>query len=218
MRLARHASALLAAVVCLAAASASGQSQPIQLWNGAAPGSESWAQHERVVTDTPLGTVVFNVVTPTLTAFLPDNSKAAGTGVIIAPGGAFVALAIDLEGNDLARWLQERGIAAFLLKYRLIEKTGEGIPQLDQDEAARYGIADAVQAVKLVRARAAEWSVRGDRVHGLGPGRHRGAWTDRQVRRGARIGRLQTRVSHLQRRWTWLRNAEAGHDERSLDR
>jgi hypothetical protein len=43
------------------------------------------------------------------------RGKATGTGVVIAPGGAFVALAIDLEGTTLARWLQEKGIAAFLL-------------------------------------------------------------------------------------------------------
>ncbi len=50
-----------------------------------------------MIENTPLGTVIFNVVTPTLTAYLPDRSKATGTGIIIAPGGAFVALAIDLE-------------------------------------------------------------------------------------------------------------------------
>src|SRR5215831_6175205 len=91
------------------------QGQTVNIWPGAAPGSENWKQQERSVTDTPIGTVVFNVVAPTLTAYLPDQSNATGTGVIIAPGGAFVALAIDLEGNRVARWLQERGIAAFVL-------------------------------------------------------------------------------------------------------
>jgi acetyl esterase/lipase len=55
------------------------------------------------------------VVTPTLTVYLPERTKATGTGVIIAPGGAFVALAIDLEGYNVARWLQEKGIASFVL-------------------------------------------------------------------------------------------------------
>jgi hypothetical protein len=49
----------------------------------------------------------------------------------VAPGGAFVALAVDLEGHRVARWLQERGIAAFVLKYRLVEKRGDGIPSLE---------------------------------------------------------------------------------------
>ncbi|HSD31528.1 MAG TPA: hypothetical protein VLB49_06430, partial [Gemmatimonadales bacterium] len=95
-----------------------GNSQTMRIWPGVAPGSEHWTQQERTVENTPIGAVVFNVVTPTLTAYLPERSKATGAGVIIAPGGAFVALALDLEGVAVARWLQERGIAAFVLKYR----------------------------------------------------------------------------------------------------
>jgi acetyl esterase/lipase len=116
-----------------------------------------------------LATVVFNVVTPTLTAYLPEKTKATGTGVIIAPGGAFVALAIDLEGNNVARWLQERGIAAFVLKYRLMEKRGEGIPAgMNMDEAGKFGIADGIQAIKVVRQHAAEWGVAPDKIGFIG--------------------------------------------------
>ena len=143
--------------------------QSVDIWPGAAPGSETWTQKETTVEDTPLGAVVFNVVTPTLTAYLPEKAKATGTGVIIAPGGAFVALAIDREGRDIARWLQERGVAAFVLKYRIMEKRGEGIPKgMDMDAAARYGIADGVQALKVVRQRAAQWGVSPDRVGFMG--------------------------------------------------
>src|SRR6266851_9594592 len=85
--------------------------QTLKIWPGIAPGSETWTQEERVEKNTPIGTVVFNVVTPTLTVYLPERTKATGTGIIIAPGGAFVALAIDLEGHDVARWLQAKGIA-----------------------------------------------------------------------------------------------------------
>jgi hypothetical protein len=95
------------AFVFLIFCSGSVGSQVVNLWPGVAPGSEKWTQKELVVENTPLGTVVFSVVTPTLTAYLPERAKATGTGVIIAPGGAFVALAIDLEGNDVARWLQK---------------------------------------------------------------------------------------------------------------
>jgi acetyl esterase/lipase len=143
--------------------------QPVNIWPGAAPGSEHWTQKERVIENTPVGTVVFNVVTPTLTAYLPERGKATGTGVIIAPGGAFVALAISLESNDVARWLQERGIAAFVLKYRIMEKRGEGIPaNMDMDEAGKYGIADGIQSLKVVRQHAAEWGVSPDRVGFMG--------------------------------------------------
>ena len=147
----------------------SARSQVVNIWPGVAPGSESWTQKERVVENTPLGTVIFNVVTPTLTAYLPERSKATGTGVIIAPGGAFVALAVDLEGRNVARWLQERGIAAFVLKYRIVEKRGEGIPSnMDMDEAGKYGIADGIQALKVVRQHASEWGVSPDRVGFMG--------------------------------------------------
>ncbi|HEX4965361.1 MAG TPA: alpha/beta hydrolase [Thermoanaerobaculia bacterium] len=118
--------------------------------------------------NTPLGTVVFNVVTPTLTAYLPERAKATGTGVIIAPGGAFVALAIDLEGNEVARWLQAKGIAAFVLKYRILEKRGEGIPAMNMDEAGQYGIADGIQALKVVRQHAAEWRLSPGRIGFMG--------------------------------------------------
>ena len=119
--------------------------------------------------NTPLGTVIFNVVTPTLTAYLPEPAKATGTGIIIAPGGAFVALAIDLEANQIARQLQEKGIAAFVLKYRILEKRGEGIPaSLNMDEAGQYGIADGIQALKVVRRHAAEWGVSPGRIGFLG--------------------------------------------------
>jgi acetyl esterase/lipase len=153
-------------LVCSARAQ---QQQVVNIWPGVAPGSENWTQKERVIENTPVGTVVFNVVTPTLTAYLPEPKRATGTGVIIAPGGAFVALAISLESQEVARWLQERGIAAFVLKYRIMEKRGEGIPaNLNMDEAGRYGIADGIQALKVVRQRAAEWGVAPDRVGLMG--------------------------------------------------
>jgi acetyl esterase/lipase len=157
------------ALVFLMPGSGSAAPQVVNVWPGVAPGSEKWTHKERVVENTPLGTVIFNVVTPTLTAYLPERSKATGTGVIIAPGGAFVALAIDLEANQVARWLQEKGIAAFVLKYRLLEKKGEGIPpSLNMDEAGQYGIADGIQALKVVRQHVAEWGLSPDRVGIMG--------------------------------------------------
>jgi len=163
----RRARGLLAFAGLMLSASSAG-SQVVKIWPGAAPGSEAWTQKEKTVEGTPLGTVIFNVVVPTLTAYLPERAKATGTGVIVAPGGAFVALAVDLEGNGVARWLQRRGIAAFVLKYRILEKRGEGIPEMNMDEAGRYGIADGIQALKVVRQHAAEWGLSPRRVGFLG--------------------------------------------------
>jgi len=163
----RRARGLLASACLMLSASSAG-AQVVKIWPGVAPGSEAWTQKEKTVEGTPLGTVIFNVVVPTLTAYLPERAKATGTGVIVAPGGAFVALAVDLEGNGVARWLQQRGIAAFVLKYRILEKRGEGIPEMNMDEAGRYGIADGIQALKVVRQHAAEWGLSPQRVGFLG--------------------------------------------------
>ncbi len=160
----RTALAIGAAFLCAGLAGA----QTIDLWPGTAPGSEHWTQKEVTYENTPVGTVVMNVVHPTITAYLPTSSSATGAGVIIAPGGGFVALAMSRGGIDLAQWLQKRGVAAFVLKYRTIEKRGEGIPNMDQDTAARYGIADGIQALEVVRRHAAEWRVDPKRVGIIG--------------------------------------------------
>lgn len=164
----RTAACIAGALAFIVPTACSADSEVVRIWPGVAPGSENWTHTERVAEDTPIGTVVFNVVTPTLRAYLPEPTNATGTGVIIAPGGAFVALAIDLEGNQVARWLQQKGIAAFVLKYRTMEKRQEGIPTMNMDEAGKYGIADGIQALKVVRRHAAKWGLSPDRLGFLG--------------------------------------------------
>ena len=155
--------------VALAVGSASAQTTPIALWPGAAPGTESWTQKEITITNTPIGTVVLNVVRPTLTSYLPDPSRATGTSVIIAPGGYCVALAMDVEGTGLARSLQAHGIAAFILKYRIIEKKQQGPPtNIDMDQACKYGMADGIRAVAVVRSHADQWHLSPKKVGFIG--------------------------------------------------
>jgi acetyl esterase/lipase len=155
-----------AAIVALVSSGA--RAQTIRIWPGVAPESEHWKQKEQTFTNTPLGTVIIDVVTPTLTAYLPPPGKRTGTGVIIAPGGGFVALAVDIEARELATWLQQRGIAAFVLKYRTVEKLQSGIPEMDMDTAGRYGIADGIQALKVVRRHAREWGISPGKVGIIG--------------------------------------------------
>jgi acetyl esterase/lipase len=158
-------SLLVAAVLVSSFTSAQ---NPIKLYPGTAPGSEHWTQKE-ISVDTPYGTVLQNVSIPTITPYLPDKGKANGTAVIVAPGGACIGLAIEHEGTSVARWLQDKGFAAFVLKYRIPGKKGEGIPAgMNFDEACKYGIADGIQAVKLVRQHAGEWGISPDRVGFLG--------------------------------------------------
>lgn len=125
-------------------------------------------------------TLARNVTRPTLTPFLPDPAKATGVAVIVAPGGGFVSLAMDIEGWDVARWLADHGVAAFVLKYRVIPSPADPV-ELRRWEAGRRDARgageipvfqpaadDAAEAVRLVRARAAEWRVDPGRVGLIG--------------------------------------------------
>jgi len=170
---------LMAAISFTSARAQEVKQTVINLWPGVAPGSEQWKQPETVLGFGDMERIV-NVTTPTLTAYLPDPSTATGTAVIIAPGGGFVFLGINSEGHDVAKWLVARGIAAFVLKYRTVQIEGQNEAQLNQSGGARfgaqlrnlvliaedgkYGIADGIQAVKVVRAHAAEWSISPNRI------------------------------------------------------
>lgn len=156
----------------------------IPLYKGVAPGSETHKQKEkwaRVSDDY----VARNVTRPTLTPFLPAKDKANGTAVIVVPGGGFQVLAMKNEGIDVARYLSDHGIAAFVLKYRLRptpesdqemqaemnkRMTGEDRPRGDRPppSAPPLALDDAQQALRMVRNRAAEWSVDPDRVGMIG--------------------------------------------------
>ncbi len=151
----------------------------INLWPGVAPGSEQWKQQETVLGSGNNRTIM-NVTTPTLTVYQPAPPAATGTAVIIAPGGGFVNLSIDSEGHDVAKWLVARGFTAIVLKYRTVQLEGQDAAQLGQSASARFGaqlrniplidedgkpgIADGIQAVKVVRAHAAEWGISPDRI------------------------------------------------------
>jgi len=178
-RTVKRACVLLVAVTFCATASGAPQSHAVlQLWPGIAPGSENARQVEKIST-APFS-MVRNVVAPTLTVYRPEAAHATGAGVIIAPGGAFRFLSIDSEGHDVARWLVERGIAAFVLKYRVIatpendaemwtelrQVLGSGVRDFDED--AKLGIADGLQALKLVRERAHEWGLFSNRIGFMG--------------------------------------------------
>ena len=94
---------------------------------------------------------------PTLTPFLPDPAKATGAAIVICPGGGYGGLA-DHEGSQYARWLNEQGVAGFVLKYRL-GSAGYRHPVMLQD---------AARAVRIVRARAKEWQLDDKRIGLMG--------------------------------------------------
>ena len=105
------------------AAQSKTQSKPtIPIWPGKAPGSEDWTFSE-IVMEGPGGSKTYsNVVDPTLTAYLPDAAKANGAAIILCPGGAMRMLGFA-EPERTAEWLNPKGIAAFILKYRVVPNT-----------------------------------------------------------------------------------------------
>ena len=131
-----------------------------------------------------------NISTATLTPFLPDPENATGAAVIVAPGGAFLWLSMGNEGWEVAEALAARGIAAFVLKYRLrptperledFEKTMNelfaGIAEDDDSQAPRRRrefpfpadqVADAEAAYAMIVSRAAEWRVDPQRIGMMG--------------------------------------------------
>jgi len=174
----------------------------LRLWPGKAPGSENWTVPESI-TSRGGSRVATNVSDPTLTVYLPDSAKANGAAIVVAPGGALQALSLDSEGSQVAAWLNSKGIAAFVLKYRLRQQeaggdnpggpppgargggpAGASVPRQEitivkgnanpapgdavLNEVLRMGVADAQQALRLVRKNAAEWRVDPKRVGMMG--------------------------------------------------
>ena len=159
---------------------ANAEPQVIALWPGGAPGSESWTQKETISAMQSGLKVIRNVSQPTLTAYLPDPQIATGTAVVVCPGGAFHFLAYEHEGTQVAAWFNSRGIAAFLLKYRLIPTSDDFEAEVERrlgnrDEMAEQMrtvgplvLADGQQAVRLVRQRVAEWGIAANRIGIMG--------------------------------------------------
>ncbi len=155
------------------------QERVIRLYDGPAPGSENWTQEEKENSQNSWRTrVVYNVAKPTLTVFLPDPANATGTAVVICPGGGFFALSIDSEGFDVARWLSAKGVACFVLKYRLVEcKTDDPTTELMAKwsklgeivtPVIKLAMADGQAAVGYVRQHAKEYHLSSDRIGIMG--------------------------------------------------
>src|SRR5881398_143602 len=185
LRLGTRLVAVGIAVACTLAAPAAAQNdkmtpmaapaQPgaIVLGTGPMPGAtapESWhRQYGRAFAR--------NVTVATLTPFLPDPARATGAAVIVAPGGGFRTLSMENEGWGVARALAARGVAAFVLKYRLIQ-TPADMPAFERSMAEMFAgaarppnpsnprpaflslapqLADSSAAFALIRSRAAQW-------------------------------------------------------------
>ena len=113
---------LFAAAILACAADAAAQTpQEIRLWPGKAPGSENWSVPEATTTSPSGDRTISNVSDPSVTVYLPSANTATGAAVVVAPGGALRVLGWDGEGVKVAQWLNTRGIAALVLKYRTLQ-------------------------------------------------------------------------------------------------
>ena len=174
-------SACVLTATTLMAPSAFAQSV-IPLYPGDAPGSPPQANQEKQYFSRAWNTeVVTNVSRPTLTVYKPTGGVSTGSAVIICPGGGFMALSIENEGNQAATYLAARGMTAFVLRYRLMPTEGdatEDFGRLLQNDRARFdqmvakavpiAIEDGMAAVAFVRQHAAEYGVSPDRVGIMG--------------------------------------------------
>jgi acetyl esterase/lipase len=185
-------------LVLLIPVTSQAQQQIIPVWTGIAPGSEGWTQEEVPYQNDQKQQMIRNVVTPTLTVYLPEADKANGTAVIVCPGGGFRFLSWQTEGTEVAEWLAAKGVTAFVLKYRTMN-TGStpeefqkalislyteigaatnpensGKPEANilsnksMSEACKLAQEDGRQAIRLIRERCLEWGIKPGRIGIIG--------------------------------------------------
>jgi acetyl esterase/lipase len=140
---------LLSFFFCIAAG-AQAQTTVIPLWPEGVPNARANPGPEKLN-----GDFISNVSEPTLT-YYPATGHAAGTAVIVAPGGGYEFLAAAHEGRQYAQWLSSLGVAAFVLKYRLADY-GHPAP-----------LQDVLRAIRTVRAHASDYGVAPDRIGVIG--------------------------------------------------
>ncbi len=138
---------LVLIAVFMASAAFAQEKTIIHLWPGQVPG-ENTPKHPAVVTPDSSNQVIrlTDVTDPTLTVFSPVVPNSSGAAVIVCPGGGYQILAENLEGNEIAEWLNKMGYTAFVLQYRVPKKKAGALQ-------------DVQRAIRIVRSRAQEWKL-----------------------------------------------------------
>ena len=134
----------------------------LKLWPDGIPGSISGSDYKEVSTvENGIITRWIKVTDPSLTVFLPPKEKATGTAVLICPGGGYGALAFNHEGNDIALWLNDNGIAGIILKYRLPS-------DLIMKDKSVGPLQDAQEAMRTIRRNATSWNINPAKIGVIG--------------------------------------------------
>src|SRR5437764_4330856 len=154
--------ALFLILACTAASAA--DRAVIDVWPGKAPGEtkEIGPEELRPPQAKQRADVqrLTNVSKPTLTLFQPPEGKRNGAAVVVCPGGGYSILAWDLEGTEIAEWLNSIGVTAAVLKYR--------VPRREGDTANKLPLMDAQRSMSLVRSKASELGLDPRRIGMLG--------------------------------------------------
>ncbi len=138
------------------------QTVRLKLWPEGIPGSKTDPSYVENITITDGKTIrCEKVVTPDLTVFLPEPEKSNGAAVMICPGGGYGALAFDHEGNAIAKWLNDNGIAGIILKYRLPS-------DLIMKDKSIGPLQDAQEAMRVIRRHSEEWKIDPKKVGVIG--------------------------------------------------
>lgn len=125
--------------------------------------------------------VVTNVSKPTMQVFRPSDETNTGTAVVVAPGGGLYALSIESEGNMVAKWLNEKGVTAFVLRYHLVPTGDDGVadimklnvenPNKIMEEVAKvipFSIQDGLNAIKHIRENANTYGIEPNKIGFMG--------------------------------------------------
>jgi acetyl esterase/lipase len=140
--------------------------QVLNIWPGKPPGEMEAIGPEKEVEGKPGQRTVrriTNVSKPTVTIYRPAADKDTGTAVVICPGGGYSILAWDLEGEEVARWLNGLGVTGVVLKYRVPRRPGA-----PKDQPPSGPLQDVQRALSLVRSKAKEWKLQPNRIGVLG--------------------------------------------------
>ncbi len=135
------------------------QDYHFDLWEGTPPNNLETNVEE--VWDTTNILRIKNVTQPTIDVFLPSKAIATGQAVVICPGGAYKILAYTKEGTDIAKWLNGKGIAAIVLKYRLPDPMFSEILH-------KSPLLDANRAIRITRFNAKKWNIDPDQIGIMG--------------------------------------------------
>ena len=138
------------------------QVKTIKLWPDGIPGSIRNDTYTEVSTvDNGIITRWIKVTDPSITVVLPPKEKATGAAVLICPGGGYGALAFNHEGNEIAKWLNDNGIAGILLKYRLPS-------DLIMKDKSVGPLQDAQEAMRTIRRNAVSWNINPTKIGVIG--------------------------------------------------